>query len=438
MFNLKELKKAVEQISQEKGIDGQKVFEALEMSLAAAYKKEYCKKGDVVRSKFDQKTGALKFWKVKTVVDKTTVRIVTEEEAAAEDVLEREARRSRDRNREKSTIVGGDEEQVLPRYNVDRHLFLEEAKEIKKDAILNEELVFPLETHEEFGRIAAQTAKQVILQRLREAERNSILDEFKNKAGEIVSGIIQRFDRGNVFVDLGRATGIMFYNESIRGEHYTVGDRMRFYIFAVQEESRIPGIILSRSHPKFVSRLFELEVPEISDGAVEIKGIAREPGSRTKIAVQSKIEGVDPVGSCVGQRGTRVMAVSNELGQEKIDIIEWSDDAGKFIGNALSPARVTNVEVSARREAKVFVPDDQLSLAIGKGGQNVRLAAKLTSWKIDVRSQANPEAVQEGGIASLGENGSGDGIVDFGGDEAVVPATALTKESKDVVEKEDE
>ncbi|MDP3729287.1 MAG: transcription termination factor NusA [bacterium] len=434
MFNLKELKKAVDQISQEKGIEGQKVFEALEMSLAAAYKKEYCKKGDVVRTKFDQKTGALKFWKVKTVVDTTTVRVVTEEEAAVEDAQEREARRSHDRDRERTTMIGGSEEQVLPRYNADRHLFLKEAQEIKNDAILGEELVFPLETHEEFGRIAAQTAKQVILQRLREAERNSILDEFKNKEGEIVSGLVQRFDKGNVFIDLGRATGIMFYNESIRGEHYTVGDRMRFYILAVQEESRIPGIILSRSHPKFVSRLFELEVPEISDGAVEIKGIAREPGSRTKIAVQSKIEGVDPVGSCVGQRGTRVMSVSNELGQEKIDIIEWSEDPGKFIGNALSPARVTNVEISPRREAKVFVPDDQLSLAIGKGGQNVRLAAKLTSWKIDVRSQANPEAVQEGGIASLAEGAvAEDGIVDFG-DVAKKDNSAVEKE----VKKEDE
>ena len=392
MFNLKELKKAVEQISQEKGIDAQKVFEALEASIAAAYKKEYCQRGEVVRAKFDQKTGALKFWKVKTVVDETMVRVVEEgeEEAAVE----------AERSRKPMPSDGVGEEDLLPRYNPDRHLWVNEAREIKEDAQLSEEIVFPLETHEDFGRIAAQTAKQVVLQKLREAERGSILEEFKNKEGEIVSGIIQRYDRGNVFVDLGRATGIMFYNESIPGEHYTTGSRMRFYILAVQEESRIPGIILSRSHPKFVSRLFELEVPEINDGIVEIKAIAREPGSRTKIAVISKAEGIDPVGSCVGQRGTRVMAVSNELGQEKIDIIEWSDDAGKFVGNSLSPARVTNVEVLPRREAKVFVPEDQLSLAIGKGGQNVRLAAKLTGWKIDVRSQSNPDEVLEGGVAA--------------------------------------
>lgn len=392
MFNLKELKKAVEQIAQEKGVDPQKVFEALEEAMAKAYKKEYGTRGEIVKAKLDQKTGNLKFWRVKTVVDESMVRIVEEgEEAGVVDdgrVLDRGAAKE-----------GTDEEGMLPRYNEERHMFLEEAKKIKPDAQLGEELVFPLETHEDFGRIAAQTAKQVILQKLREAERNSILEEFKNKEGEIISGVIQRYDRGNVFVDLGRATGIMFYNESIPGEHYTVGDRMRFYILAVQEESRIPGVILSRSHPKFVSRLFELEVPEISDGIVEIKSIAREPGSRTKIAVVSKVEGIDPVGSCVGQRGTRVMAVSNELGQEKIDIIEWSEDNNKFIANSLSPAKVTSVEVSPRREAKVFVPDDQLSLAIGRGGQNVRLAAKLTGWKIDVRSQANPDKVLEGGVA---------------------------------------
>lgn len=410
MFNLKELKKAVEQISQEKGVDAQKVFSALEMSLAAAYKKEYCQKGDVVRSEFNQKTGALKFWKVKTVVDETTVRIVEEGEEEPEETQSK-YRRTVDRPGETEVA----EEGLLPRYNADRHMFLKEAKEIKKDAELGEELVFPLEMHDDFGRIAAQTAKQVILQRLREAERDSILDEYRGKTGQIISGMIQRYDRGNVFVDLGRATGIMFYNEAIPGEHYTVGDRMRFYISAVQEESRVPGIILSRAHPNFVSKLFELEVPEINDGIVEIKSIAREPGSRSKIAVVSKATGVDPVGSCVGQRGTRVMAVSNELGQEKIDIIEWAEDPAKFITNSLSPAKVTNVEILPRREARSFVPDDQLSLAIGKGGQNVRLAAKLTGWKIDVRSQAKPDEVLEGGVASavVEEKKTDDGLADF-------------------------
>ncbi len=383
MFDLKVLKRAVDQIAEEKGIDAAKILEAIESSIAAAYKREYGQRGEMVKCKFDMKTGALKFWQVKTVVDETTVRVVEEgsEEAAAP---------------EPAPVEG---EEVLPRYNPDRHMFLDEAKKEKKDAKVGDELEFPLETKEEFGRIAAQTAKQVILQRLREAERDSVLGEFKNKEGEIVSGLIQRFDRGNVYIDLGRTTGVMFYNETIQGEHYRAGERMRFFVVAVQSDTKMPGILLSRAHPKFVSKLFALEVPEIADGVIEVKSIAREPGSRTKIAVASKADGVDPVGSCVGQRGTRVMAVSNELGQEKLDIVEYSEDPAKFISSALSPAKVQEVQVLPRREARVYIPEDQLSLAIGKGGQNVRLAAKLTGWKIDVRSAAKPEESQAGGVA---------------------------------------
>ena len=387
MFDLKNLKKAVEQISEEKGVDPAKVLDAIESSIAAAYKREYMQKGEYVRCRFDLRTGDLQFWQVKVVADETTVRIVNPEEENQETLKQ---------ENEAPAVL---EEPRSPRYNPDRHILIEEAKKIKPDVQLGEELEFPLETHDDFGRIAAQTAKQVVLQRLREAERESVLGEYKNKEGEIVSGLIQRFDRGNVYIDLGRATGIMFPNETIPGEHYRAGERMRFYVLAVQEESRIPGIILSRSHPKFVSKLLALEVPEISDEIIEVKAIAREPGSRTKIAVLSKAEGVDPVGSCVGQRGTRVMAVSNELGNERLDIVEWSDDPAKFVANALSPAKVKEVEILPKREAIIFVPDDQLSLAIGKGGQNVRLAAKLSGWKIDVRSQSKPEEVLDGGIS---------------------------------------
>lgn len=393
MFDLKTLKKAIDQIAEEKGIEPGKILEAIESSIAAAYRKEYAQKGELIKSKFDLKTGQLQFWQIKTVVDEATVRMVEEGEEVKEEPAAAEA-------------MAGAEEQVLPRYNPDRHILIEEAKKIKADAKVGDELEFPLETHEDFGRIAAQTAKQVVLQKLREAERQSLIAEFANKEGEIVSGVVQRFERGNVYIDLGRATGIMFANESIPGEHYRSGQRLRFYVVAVQEETRVPGIILSRAHPKFVSKLFALEVPEINDNIVEIKGIAREPGNRTKIAVVSKVEGVDPVGSCVGQRGTRIMAVTNELGNEKIDIVEWSEDPAKFISSAISPAKVVNVEILPRREARVYVPDDQLSLAIGKGGQNVRLAAKLTGWKIDVRSQAKPEEAQEGGVASATEGES--------------------------------
>ncbi len=380
-MDIKSLGTAIDQIAAEKGIPSDRVLEAVESAIAAAYKREYRKKTEVIRSKFDLSTGNIKFWQIKTVVDPEEVRIVADEEEVEEQKETKE------------------DETALPRYNEDRHIFLADAKKIKKDAVIGEELEFPLEMHADFGRIAAQTAKQVILQSIREAERKSIQQEFSGKEGEIVSGIIQRFERGNVYVDLGRAIGIMFPNESIPSEHYRVGQRMRFFVLAVQDDPRRPGIILSRAHPRFVVKLFELEIPEMAESIVEIKGIARESGSRTKIAVASNQEGVDPVGSAVGQRGMRVMAVTNELGNEKIDIVEWSEDVEKFISHSLSPAKVKLVELLPRREARVLVAEDQLSLAIGKGGQNVRLAARLTGWKIDVRSQSNPDEVQEGGVA---------------------------------------
>lgn len=383
-MDLKTLSAAVNQIATEKGIEPEKVLTAIESAIAAAYKKEYRKKTEVVRARFDLDTGKTRFFQVKTVVIPEHVRIIEESE---EEVIP----------------VAEEEEHEFPRYNTDRHLFLEEAKKIKSDAIEGEEIEFALEAHDDFGRIAAQTAKQVVLQSIRDAERSSIFDEFKDREGQIVSGTIERFDRGNVYVNLGRAVGLMFYSESIPSEHYKVGERMRFYVLAVQQDTRRPGIILSRAHPKFVEKLFALEIPEVADGIVEIKGIAREPGSRTKIAVWSEQEGVDPVGSAVGQRGMRIMAITGELGMEKIDIIPWSEEAEKYVGNALSPAKAKAVEILPRREAKVFVPDDQLSLAIGRGGQNVRLAARLTGWKIDVRSQSKPDEVQEGGVAHAPE-----------------------------------
>lgn len=412
MLNVKELGKAVKQVAEEKGLEPEKIVEAIESSLAAAYKKEYGSRGDIIKSQIDMKTGELKFWQVKTVVDETTVRMISEEEEKAEEAKHAEGKTAAGvavgvleggaGEAAAGTAGGGttEEEPKAPRYNPERHILIEEAKQIKPDAALGEELVFPLTTKEDFGRIAAQTAKQAIFQKLRESERESILAEWRGREGQIVSGVVQRFERGNVYVDLGRAVGVMFANESVPGEHYRSGERLRFLVLAVQEDTRLPGIILSRAHPKFVSKLFELEVPEVGEGVVEIKVIAREPGSRTKVAAASNADGVDPVGALVGQRGTRVMAVNNELGAEKIDICEWSDDDAKFIGSSLSPAKVDSVEVLERREARVYVPHDQLSLAIGRGGQNVRLAAKLTGWKIDVRSATQPEAVQEGGVAA--------------------------------------
>jgi N utilization substance protein A len=409
MLNIKELSKALKQVADEKGLDPDKVLDVIESSIAAAYKREYAGRGDVVKCKMDQKTGELNFWQVKTVVDDTTVRFVEDEEESP--VVEGVVAVN-----QKEAMGAEDDEQKLPRFNPERHITLAEAKKIKKDVVLGEELEFPLETHEDFGRIAAQTAKQVILQKLRESERDSILNEWRGREGQIVSGVIQRFERGNIFVDLGRTIGVMFGNESIPGEHYRAGERLRFLVTAVQEDTRLPGIILSRSHPKFVIELFRMEVPELIEDAIEIKAIAREPGNRTKLAAASKAAGVDPVGALVGQRGTRVMAVNNELGNEKIDIAEWSDDPEKFIANALSPAKVERVEILPRREARAYVPESQLSLAIGKGGQNVRLAAKLTGWKIDVRSQTRPEEEVEGGVAGLVDAGGS-----AGGDQIAPP-----------------
>ncbi len=387
MFNIKDLGKAIKQIADEKGLAEDKIIDAIETSIAAAYKKEYGNRGDIVKCKLNLKTGDVDFWQVKTVVDETTVRMPVEGEDAAE----------------AAATESETDEVKLPRYNSDRHILLSEAHLTKPDAALGDDINFPLAQHSDFGRIAAQTAKQVVLQKLREGERDSILSEWKDKEGTLVSGQVQRFERGHVYVDLGRTIGVMFANESVRGEHYRQGERLRFLVLAVQEDTRLPGIILSRSHPNFVRKLFELEVPELADGSCKIEAIAREAGSRTKIAVASSVPGVDPVGAFVGQRGTRVMAVNNELGNEKIDIIEFSEDPAEFIGHSLSPAKVESVEVLPRREARVFVAEDQLSLAIGRGGQNVRLAAKLTGWKIDVRSAAKPDEIQEGGVAQEAE-----------------------------------
>jgi N utilization substance protein A len=383
--NLKDISKAANQIAEEKGISSEKVWEAIEWALAAAYKKEYGQKGEVIKAKFNPESNTLNFWQVKTVVSNETVRFPKEGENVSGEKEEKE------KNNE-TTIENV--ENKLPLFNEAKHILIADAKKIKPDAQVGDEIIFPLEVHDDFGRIASQAAKQAILQKLRELEKESIIEEFKGREGQVVSGIIQRFDRGNVYVNLGRATGVMFANESVPGERYVSGSRMRFLILTVQNVPRLPEIILSRANPNFIAKLFEMEVPELAEGLIEIKAIAREAGSRTKVAVYSKTAGIDAVGSLVGQRGTRIMAVNNELGQEKIDVIEWSDDVEKLIANSLSPAKVESVEILPRHEARVNLAEDQLSLAIGKNGQNVRLAAKLTGYKIDIRSLTNPEKVQ--------------------------------------------
>jgi N utilization substance protein A len=369
MFDLKGINLVIDQLADERGIPREKMLEAVEGALAAAYKKEeYGKGGHIVRAHFNAETGDVDFYQVKVVVSPDEVR--TEAEPASET-----------------------DERV--HYSEEKHMFLEDAKRIKRDAVVGDEIIFPLEKKTDFGRIAAQTAKQVIMQTIREAERSSVLAEFGGKEGDIVSGLVQRMERGNLYVDLGRATGIMSYHEQIPGERYRPGERVRAYLFSVEEGQRGVFLRLSRAHPEFLKKLFAMEVPELASGAIELKVVAREPGSRSKVAVASVDQRIDPVGALVGQRGVRVSTVTSELGGERIDIIEWSDNAAQFIEDSLSPAEVLSVTLNeADHRATVEVTDDQQSLAIGRGGQNVRLAAKLTGWSIDIRS-AKGEDIME-------------------------------------------
>ncbi|HEY4520830.1 MAG TPA: transcription termination factor NusA [Candidatus Paceibacterota bacterium] len=361
LFDLKTLNSALEELQAERGISRESVVDALATALAAAYRREYGKRGQIIRATFNPETGDMEFRQAKIVVDDTLVRKEDEEQTSDED------HRSR--------------------FNPEQHIMIEDARRIKRDAQLDEEISFPLETREDFGRIAAQAAKQVIMQKVREAERASIIEEYGEREGEIVTGHVQRFERGNLFVDLGRATAILPYDEQIPGERYRQGERVRALLLRVDEGVRGTFIRLSRSHPRFLTKLFETEVPEMASGVVEVKGIVREPGSRAKIAVFSNDEHVDPVGALVGQRGVRVAVVTSELGGEKIDVVEWSEDPHEYVKEALKPAQVISLELHEdESRAEVLVAEDQLSLAIGRGGQNVRLAARLTGWKIDIRS----------------------------------------------------
>lgn len=366
MFDLKVINSVLSELEEVRGIPREKIIEAIEAALATAYKKEYGKKGQIIRAKFDIKTGEVEFMQVKVVVDGTRV-IFDENEDIADD-------------------------DTRAYYNPEQHILIEDAKKIKRDANLDDEIVFPIESKGDYGRIAAQTAKQVIMQKIREAEKVSVLGEFGAREGEIVSGTVQRIERGNIFVDMGRATGLLPYEEQIPGERFAQGERVRAYLYRVEESPRGVFLRLSRSHPKFLEKLFEAEAPELANGSVVIKAIAREAGYRSKIAAQALDSHIDPVGALVGQRGVRVSTVMSELRGEKIDVIEWNEDTKKFIEEALSPAKILDIALDEEtKTATVHVSEAEQSLAIGKGGQNVRLAAKLTGWKIDIQSAKGEE-----------------------------------------------
>lgn len=404
MLDLKTMKSALEQLEQERKIPKEKIVDAIEQALAAAYKKEYGKRGQIIRARIDIDTGEMEFEQIKTVVDDTLVRVLEEGEEIEEEIAE-------------------DDERV--RYNEEHHIFIDDAKKIKSNVKPGEELVFPLENKGDYGRIAAQTAKQVIIQKIREAERGVILEEYGAREGEVVSGFISKIERGVVYVDFNRVSGIILPEEQITGEFYNRGERIKAYLYQVEETPRGVSLKLSRTHPSFIEELFSIEAPEIASGVVEIKSIAREAGSRSKIAVFSNDEHIDPVGSCVGQKGVRVSTVMGELSGEKIDIIPWSPDPAVYIASAISPANVSDIEIfEEEKKAVLEVSPDQLSLAIGKGGQNVRLAAKLTGWRIDIKgaelSETGEIIDENGGTISLeDEDGDvlDDGIVDDGTEE---------------------
>lgn len=339
----KEFIEALEALEEEKEISKEVLIEAIESALVAAYKKNYGTNQNV-EVNINQDTGDIDILHLMGVVDEVD-----------DDMVE---------------------------------ISIDDAKEIDSRYEIGDTVSYQV-THLDFGRIAAQTAKQVVVQRIREAERGMVFDDFINRQGEVITGTVQRISNETVFFNMGKAEGILSVTEQVPGETYTINSRIKVYIMDVKKTNKGPQVYLSRSHPGLVKSLFELEVPEIQDGIVEIKGISREAGSRTKIAVWAEDGNVDPVGACVGARGVRVQSVVDELFGEKIDVITWSDDPQTFIANVLSPAKVDSVILGEEgKSATVIVPDYQLSLAIGKEGQNVRLAAKLCGWKIDIKSHS--------------------------------------------------
>ncbi|RLC31283.1 MAG: transcription termination/antitermination protein NusA [Deltaproteobacteria bacterium] len=353
---ISDLSRMIDQVSREKGVEREVLISSLEEAVKAAARKKYGPEYDL-EVNYNEELGEIEVFEFKEVVEEVTSEKV--------------------------------------------QVSLEEGRKMDPEVEVGDSLGIKMDT-DEFGRIAAQSAKQVIMQRLKEAERDIVYDDFKNRQGEIINGIVQRFDRGSIIVNLGRTEGELPAREQIPRESYKQGDRVRAYILEIKHFSRGPQVILSRTHPNFVSSLFENEVPEISEGIVQIIQVARDPGGRSKIAVTSKDPDVDPVGACVGMKGSRVQAVVQELRGEKIDIVTWDPDAAKFICNALAPAEVVRVIVDEDNHAmEVVVPDDQLPLAIGKRGQNVRLASRLTGWRLDVSGETDYNKKLKEGYQSL-------------------------------------
>lgn len=403
-----DLYKVIKQICEEKQISEESVVATIELALAAAYRKDFADKLQNIKVKLEPQTGRFKVFDVKDVVEDVSPELKEEAlkqarqkkkaalfiEDGHDDAIQDkiEGAEDIDLSDDKKLIEEG---KVFLKFNPRIQITISDACAKKKTVKIGDQIEEELEVPHDFGRMAAQTAKQVIIQRIREAERETVFSAYKGQEGEMVSGIVQRIEGSVVMVDIGKVNAILPYREQIPGEKYRIGQRLKVIILTVEMGAKGPEVIVSRTYKELVRALFELEVPEMETGTIEIKEIAREAGFRSKIAVAAYEENIDPIGSCVGQRGARVTAVIDELSGEKIDIIEWNKDIEKFIAAALSPAKVDHVEVlnEKAKTAKVIVKEDQQSLAIGKGGQNVRLAAKLTGWKIDIVQAGKAEAV---------------------------------------------
>ncbi len=371
---------AIKQICEEKGLSYESVLVTVESALAAAYRKDFGTKNQNIKVEFDPETGSMRAFDLKTVV-----RDFSEEELEEMKTKDEEAKPQKVVTETTDTKTEGELPAEEERFNPKIMMMISQAREIKPDAVLGEELRLELEIPHAFGRMAAQTAKQVITQKLREAERATIFDEWSGKQGTIVIGVVGRREGRLQFVDFGRTAAIIPPGEQVERESYRSGERMKFYVKSVAMGSRGPEIVLSRADAQLVAELFRSEIPEVQGGVVEVKAVAREAGGRSKVAVISHDENIDPIGSCIGQRGGRIQTIIAELGGEKIDVIQWEEDSERFIVAALSPAKVKKVELNQEtREANVTVAEQELSLAIGRGGQNVRLASRLTGWKINI------------------------------------------------------
>lgn len=387
-----EISKAIQTLCDEKNLSYDVVMETIEAALAAAYRKDFGNKQQNIQVKFDPETGDIAAWDVKTVVEDIEEEVL---EKAQEELAGR-----REKAREEERELTEEEIEDLPRFNPKTEMMISEAKKINKKAKLGDVLEIPLEVTRDFGRMAAQTAKQVIIQKIREAERNMVYGSYKDQEGKIITGIIQRVEGRKVLIDLGKVTAIMPSDQQISREFYRPGARMKFFVLAVNMTARGPEIILSRNSTGIIEEIFRQEIPEIGDGVIEIKNIARDAGWRSKIAVYTDDSSIDPIGSCIGQRGGRINTIIEELGGEKIDVIKWSDDPAVYIGNALSPAKVLHTEIDEdSKEAEVYVIPDQFSLAIGKNGQNVRLASELTGWSIRVKEEGGTQEISSEEIA---------------------------------------